>query len=93
MAYVEAMASGAVVIGAQGWGIDGILQDGVNGFLVAPGRVADLTAALTRALGPGTWERISRSGIATAQALTESRVADEYLSFLLSVADARYTTV
>ena len=36
LAYLEAMASGCVVIGAEGWGIDGVVKDGVNGYLVAP---------------------------------------------------------
>src|SRR5690606_23877326 len=33
-AYLEAMASGCVVIGHRGWGIDGIVLDKVSGYLV-----------------------------------------------------------
>ena len=34
LAYLEAMAAGCVVIGHKGWGVDGIIKDGVNGYLV-----------------------------------------------------------
>jgi len=33
LAYLEAMARGNIVIGTKGWGIDGIVIDGVNGYL------------------------------------------------------------
>ena len=34
MAYLEAMARGCIVVGAVGWGIDGVVHDGINGFLL-----------------------------------------------------------
>lgn len=34
LVYLEAMSQGCVVIGHKGWGIDGIIKDGFNGFLV-----------------------------------------------------------
>jgi glycosyltransferase involved in cell wall biosynthesis len=36
LAYLEAMASGCLVIGAKGWGVDGMIVDGKNGYLVPP---------------------------------------------------------
>jgi glycosyltransferase involved in cell wall biosynthesis len=33
LAYLEAMAQGCVVVGRRGWGVDGIVRDGENGFL------------------------------------------------------------
>lgn len=36
MVYLEAMASGCITVGTKGDGIDGIIQDGENGFLVYP---------------------------------------------------------
>ena len=33
LSYLEAMARGNIVIGTKGWGIDGIVIDGVNGYL------------------------------------------------------------
>lgn len=45
VAYLEAMASGCVVIGHKGWGIDGIVRNGINGFLVdsaSPNAIKDI---------------------------------------------------
>jgi len=42
LAYLEAMAKGCLVIGAHGWGIDGIIQDGRNGYLAEPGDARSL---------------------------------------------------
>lgn len=34
LAYLEAMSQGCAVIGHRGWGIDGLVEDGVQGYLV-----------------------------------------------------------
>ena len=34
LAYLEAMSQGCVVIGHKGWGVDGLVEDGVQGFMV-----------------------------------------------------------
>lgn len=36
MVYLEAMAAGCITVGTKGDGIDGIIKDGENGFLVYP---------------------------------------------------------
>ena len=36
LAYLEAMAKANIIICSKGWGIDGIVIDGINGFLVEP---------------------------------------------------------
>lgn len=36
LVYLEAMAQGCIVIGTKSEGIDGIIEDGLNGFLVDP---------------------------------------------------------
>lgn len=36
LAYLEAMAAGCIVIGAKGWGIDGLIKNGFDGYLVEP---------------------------------------------------------
>ena len=46
LVYLEAMASGCIVIGTQGWGIDGILVNGENGYLVEAKSVAEIVDAL-----------------------------------------------
>jgi glycosyltransferase involved in cell wall biosynthesis len=34
LAYLEAMASGCIVVCAKGWGVDGLIEDRVNGYSV-----------------------------------------------------------
>jgi glycosyltransferase involved in cell wall biosynthesis len=40
--YLEAMASGKPAIGCRGQGIDEIIEDGKNGFLISPGSESEL---------------------------------------------------
>lgn len=48
--YLEAMACGTPVVGCRGQGIEEIVQDGTNGFLVGPCDVRGLTEVLSRLL-------------------------------------------
>jgi len=51
ISLIEAMASGLPVIGTEIDGIRGVIEQGVNGWLVAPDDIAGLTQALGRMLG------------------------------------------
>ena len=42
LAYLEAMASGCLVIGAKDWGIDGLIKSGENGYLVKARDIEEL---------------------------------------------------
>jgi glycosyltransferase involved in cell wall biosynthesis len=42
LVYLEALANGCIVIGSAGTGIDGIIQNNINGFLVSPENKEDL---------------------------------------------------
>jgi teichuronic acid biosynthesis glycosyltransferase TuaC len=46
--YIEAMACGAVAIGARGEGIEDMIRDGENGFLVPAGDVRAIEGTLRR---------------------------------------------
>ncbi|MGH9510683.1 MAG: glycosyltransferase [Terriglobales bacterium] len=48
--YLEAMASGKVAIGCREQGIEEIIEHGVNGWLIRPGDLEDLTRALYESL-------------------------------------------
>jgi len=50
LVYLEAMAAGKPIIGVRGQGIDGIIEDGRTGFLVAPQSISELTQSLRRVL-------------------------------------------
>jgi teichuronic acid biosynthesis glycosyltransferase TuaC len=49
--YLEAMSSGKVAIGCRGQGIEEVIRQGHNGWLVGPDNVNELVAALTTLLG------------------------------------------
>ena len=49
--YLEAMACGLPVIACTGSGVEEIVEDGVNGYLVPPKNVPSLTDALRKMLG------------------------------------------
>ena len=48
--YLEAMASGKSAVACRGQGIEEIIQAGVNGFLVTPHNVEELTSTISRLL-------------------------------------------
>ena len=79
--YLEAMAAGCVVIGAEGQGIADIIRNGENGFLVPvddPGRIADVIGFCMQ--NPDTAGRIAREGQALAQQMNWSVNAQKYLA-------------
>jgi len=47
LVYIEAMSKGCIPIGVEGEGIDGVIQDGVNGYLVRPNSVESIVEKLT----------------------------------------------
>ncbi len=79
--YIEAMLQGCIVIASRGSGFDGIIQDGVNGFICNPGdaemlesiyqRIEDMTVGERNAMG--------QSAINLAVHFSEKEVADNYL--------------
>ncbi|MGD9930878.1 MAG: glycosyltransferase [Mangrovibacterium sp.] len=89
IAYLEAMASGCVVIGSQGWGIDGIVEDNRNGYLCDPYRQESITETMRKALtlSDGERARIRTNSLQTISGFSEQKVAGEYLNFILSVVE------
>jgi glycosyltransferase involved in cell wall biosynthesis len=82
LAYLEAMACGLLVVGGRGFGIDGILVDGENGFLCAPGDVAEMSALLRRItteLSAHDLETILANSRETASRYTVENAAANYL--------------
>jgi glycosyltransferase involved in cell wall biosynthesis len=62
LSYLEAMARGNIVIGTKGWGIDGIVVDGVNGYLCDEVSVVDVRNKIIEIISMTHTERIKMQG-------------------------------
>ena len=77
LVYLEAMASGAVVVGTATGGAAELVRDGVNGLVVAPGDASALAEALVRVRDdPQLRGRLSENGRATAARYGLERMVD-----------------
>lgn len=81
LVYVEAMAKGCITIATKGQGIDGVIIDGVNGFLCESCNPEALAKVIDRIRSLSTEElnSISKKAIETASELTDRKVAENYL--------------
>lgn len=86
MVYIEAMLQGCLTIASKGEGFDGIIQDGVNGFICNPGDQQDLERIYRRIANMTVEERnkIGQAAIDTAIHYSEREVAERYLNDILS---------
>lgn len=87
LVYLEAMAAGCITIASRDEGFDGIIENGVNGFLCEAGNVEELITILNyiQHLSKNDLLRISMNAINTAKKLTDFEVAKIYLNSLCSV--------
>lgn len=85
MVYIEAMLQGCIVIASKGGGFDGIIKDGINGFLCNPGDEKMLTKIYISILNMSSEERnqIGQNAIDTALHYSEFEVAERYLKDVL----------
>ena len=86
MVYIEAMLQGCLTIASKGEGFDGIIQDGVNGFICEPGDQNELENVYKRITAMTTEERnrIGQAAIDTAIHYSEREVAERYLQNILN---------
>ena len=87
LVYLEAMSLGCITIAARHEGIDGIIIDGVNGFLCEAGNVEELTAIIIkiRNLSQGEKKTISNKAKETAFAYSDWNVAQNYIDELSKI--------
>ena len=85
LVYLEAMAKGCIVIASREEGMDGIIQDGENGFLCHAGNEEELIGILKKIKNLSSEERvqISKNALATVKDYTDKEVAAKYLSNIL----------
>ena len=84
LVYLEAMAQGCITIASRKEGFDGIIQDGVNGFLCNAGDIEDLAKTIHRikVMPKEVLRNISQRAVETARMLTDAKVAAMYLDEL-----------
>ncbi len=85
LVYLEAMARGCICVGTRGQGIDGVIEDGVNGFLCAGGDVEELVGIFQRINNLPAEEkiRLSQNARKTAENLSDYNVAKMYIEGVL----------
>lgn len=85
MVYTEALSQGLFVIASEGEGIDGIIRDGENGFLVSPARPQVLLDKLHQIarLSKEEEERFKDRIHESIQSLTIERISERYYDFMI----------
>jgi glycosyltransferase involved in cell wall biosynthesis len=81
LVYIEAMLQGCIVVASRESGADGIIVDGVNGFLCEAGNCYELAEIIRRVARMGGEERkrLSHEAQETAKRFADSKVAEMYL--------------
>ncbi len=82
LVYLEAMASGCVVIGHKGWGIDGIVEDGANGYLVAAPTEAEISSKIKAYLAVQDRGTLHRQAVQIARIYTKDNAVRHYRALL-----------
>ena len=87
LVYLEAMARGCITIASWREGFDGIIKDGVNGFLCEAGNSNDLARIIKkiRKMSVSELNKISQNAMQTARELTDKKVARLYLDNLKGI--------
>lgn len=87
LVYIEAMARGCIVVASIGEGMQGIITNGVNGFLCKSGDTNDLIRILNiiRSLSVSERQQISYEAQKTAKNLTDKKVAENYISTIMQL--------
>lgn len=93
LVYLEAMARGCITIASRNEGFDGIIKDGVNGFLCNAGDADDLLRIINhvRSMSPEERQVISRNAYDTAVSMTDDKMAEAYLSHLDEIVDKSFS--
>lgn len=84
LTYMEAMSQGCLTIGSINEGIDGIIKNNKNGFLVEAGNSNQLTETLLKIhnMESDDQQLIINKAIETIQELSTEKVSKEYFEFL-----------
>lgn len=84
LVYLEAMALGCITIASRHEGVDGIIEDGVNGFLCEAGNTGELISIINRIrkMTSAELDAMSNQAKTTAAEYSDVNVANKYLEEL-----------
>lgn len=84
LVYLEAMASGCIVIGSKGEGIDGVIRDGENGYLCTPRDINKLVMIFDKIIKMSKVDKakILYNTLNTAKKMTQDEMAMKYINIL-----------
>ena len=84
LTYMEAMSQGCISIGSKNEGIDGIIEDGENGFLITAGDSKKLASLIEKIYNLDKKEKLKiiNNSIITIKKMTSEEVAKDYLNFI-----------
>lgn len=87
LVYLEALGSGNIVLASKGEGIDGIIVDQKNGYLIEPNNVDDLKKCLIRVfeMTEDQKENIVSEARHTAKQFSEYKVANTYINHVKKI--------
>lgn len=85
LVYIEAMSRGCIVIASKGEGMEGVIENGVNGFLCEAGNAEELAGIIRhiQSLSDDERKRISKAAITTSLKLTDVAVAKDYIATVI----------
>lgn len=86
LVYLEAMSMGCITIASCNEGMEGIIEDGKNGFLCKAGDEKELARLINKinSMSQEDLNTISQNARATAQRLTDSAVAKAYIDNVIN---------
>lgn len=86
LVYLEAMSKGLITIASRNEGMEGIIIDGVNGFLCKAGDSNELASILSKIgnMNADELKQISNNAQETAYRLSDKAVADIYINSVLN---------
>ncbi|MBO6169578.1 MAG: glycosyltransferase family 4 protein [Bacteroidales bacterium] len=84
LVYLEAMARACITVASRGEGMDGVIVDGVNGFLCNAGDASELASVIRRVrmMSPEQTEKMCIAAYDTALELTDRNAARRYAKIL-----------
>lgn len=81
LVYLEAMSAGTIPIASKNEGFDGIIENGVNGFLCQAGNDRELAEIIKkiRTMNADELQEISTNAQLTAKRMTDKETAKQYI--------------